>query len=46
MDKFNKIVVVINKKHKNYILKNLKIKNIKIIDWWKQQEQSQHLHRL
>ena len=30
-NKFNKIVVVINKKHKNYI-KKLKIKNIKIID--------------
>ena len=29
-NKFNKIVLVINKKHKNYI-KKLKIKNIKII---------------
>ena len=39
--KFNKIVLVINKKHKSYI-KKLKIKNIKIITGGKQ-ELNQHI---
>ena len=41
-NKFNKIVIVINKKHKNYI-KNLNIKNISIINGGKTRAQSAYI---
>jgi len=45
--KINKIIVVVNKKHKKYV-KNLKIKNIKIIEGGKTRAQSSYnaLHAL
>ena len=41
-DKFNKIILVINKKHKNYI-KKLNIKNIKIINGGKTRAESAYM---
>ena len=41
-NKFDKIVIVINKKHKNYF-KNLKIKNINIINGGKTRAESAYI---